>query len=123
MKLQINLYIGAKVVAEHKVFTPGAPAKLKLTLDNSGKAPQTGVKDVVFVYAQLLDAKNNPVTANNIAINFSLEGNGKLISPATITTSGGYASALVEVGDSLANLKISASTDALETASLLLETK
>ncbi|HTF98406.1 MAG TPA: glycoside hydrolase family 2 TIM barrel-domain containing protein [Cellvibrio sp.] len=122
-ELKALAYSGDNIVAEHKVFTPGAPTKLKLTLDTSGKAPQTGVKDVVFVYAQLLDAKNNPVPANNVNIQFALEGNGKLISPTNVTTSGGYASALLEIGDSLANVKVSASGEALETASLALDVK
>lgn len=116
-ELKALAYIGDKVVAEHKVFTPGAPARLKVTLDTSGKAPQAGVKDLVFVYAQLADAKNNPVTANDVAVTFTLEGDGKLISPATVATSGGYASALVEVGNSL-NVKISAQAQGLDSGSI-----
>ncbi len=117
-ELKALAYIGDKVVAEHKVFTPGAPAGLKVTLDTSGKAPQAGVKDVVFVYAQLVDAKNNPVTANDVAVTFALEGDGKLISPATVTTTGGYASALIEVGNSLDNVKISAQAQGLDNGSI-----
>lgn len=122
-ELKALAYVGTKVVAEHKVFTPGAPARLKVTLDSSGKAPQAGVKDVVFVYAQLVDAKNNPVPANNIDITFSLEGDGKLISPATVSTSGGYASALVEVGNSPGDIKVSAQAEALDSGSILLNTQ
>ncbi len=117
-ELKALAYIGDKVVAEHKVFTPGTPAKLKLTLDTSGKVPQKGVKDVVFVHAQLLDANNNPTTTNNIAVNFSLKGDGKLLSPSSVNTSGGYAVALIEVGSELTGLSISASSDAITTAEL-----
>lgn len=120
-ELKAIAYIGGKAVAEHKVVTPGAPAKIKLTLDTSGKAPQTGVKDVVFVYAQLLDNNNNPVPANNILLTFDLKGDGKLVSPVSVNTSGGYATALVEIGESLNRLSISVSGDKLVSAVLPLD--
>lgn len=120
-ELKAIAYSGDKVVAEHKVFTPGTPARLKMTLDTSGKAAQVGVKDVVFIYAQLLDAKNNPVSANDIEVTFTVTGDGKLISPATIKTSGGYASALVEIGNSLDDLKISATAQGLDSGNIQLD--
>jgi beta-galactosidase len=118
-ELKAVAYINGKIVAEHKVVTPGTTASLRLTLDSSGKAPQTGVKDVVFVYAQLVDAQGNPVTANNIPVTFSVAGDAKLVSPATINTTAGYASALVEIGDSLAGIKLTANAENLPEAHLV----
>src|SRR5690606_23803935 len=59
-------YINGKAAAEHKVVTPGSAARLRMTLDVSGKELQTGVKDIIFVYAQLTDAHGNPLHSNNI---------------------------------------------------------
>lgn len=120
-ELKALAYSAGKVVAEHKVVTPAAPVRLKVTLDTSGKAPQTGVKDAVFVYAQLVDAKNNPVPADHIAVTFSLAGEGKLLGPATVNTYGGYASTLIEIGASLANLKINAEAAGVDSGSLWLD--
>jgi len=117
-ELKAVAYSSGKVVAEHKVVTPGAAASLRLTMDTSGKAPQTGVKDVVFVYAQLIDAQGNPVTANDIAVTFSIVGDAKIISPATINTVAGYASALVEIGNSLTGVKLTATAENLPVANL-----
>lgn len=111
-------YINGKAVAEHKVVTAGTATQIRLTVDTSGKAPQTGVKDIVFVYAQLLDSKGNPVSANNIPVTFSISGSAKLISPAEVNASGGIASALIEIGDSLEGIRISAHGVALAPASI-----
>lgn len=118
-ELKAVAYINGKIVAEHKVVTAGAAAGVRLSVDNSGKAPQTGVKDVVFFYAQLIDAQGNPLTANNIPVTFSLAGDAKLISPITINTAGGFASALVEIGNSLAGIKLTATAENLPAANFV----
>ncbi|MDR7090079.1 glycoside hydrolase family 2 protein [Cellvibrio fibrivorans] len=113
-------YINGKAVAEHKVVTAGTATNIRLTVDTSGKAPQAGVKDIVFVYAQLVDSKGNLVRTNNIPVTFGISGNAKLISPVEVSTSSGIASALVELGDSLDNINISATSDNLAGTNLKL---
>lgn len=111
-------YIDGKAVAEHKVVTASAAANLRLTLDTSGKAPQAGVKDLVFVYAQLVDSNGNPVHSNNVPVTFNISGGATLVSPAEVNTSSGIASALVEIGGSVGNIHISASSGDLPAAKL-----
>lgn len=115
-ELKAVAFIDGKAVAEHKVVTASEAVGLKLTLDTSGKAPQTGVKDVVFAYAQLVDAKGNPVHTNGAVVKFNLGGNAKLISPAEVNTSSGIAAALIEIGDSLENITLNANTAQLNPA-------
>ena len=117
-ELKAIAYIGGKAVIEHKVVTAGAAVNLRLSLDASGKAPQPGVKDVVFVYAQLVDAQGNPTHGNNIPVTFTVAGDAKLISPASVNTSGGYASALIEIGNSLTDIKLTATAENLPAASM-----
>lgn len=117
-ELTARAYISGKPVAEHKVVTPGAATQLKLALDTSGKAPQAGVKDVVFVYAQLLDANGNPTYDNNLNVNFSVEGDARLVSPVQIATEAGVATALIEIGSSLENISLSASAENIAAATL-----
>ncbi|QEI14051.1 glycoside hydrolase family 2 protein [Cellvibrio japonicus] len=112
-ELTARAYLGGKQVAEHKVATPGDASSIKLWLDTSGVAPQTGVKDAVFVHAQLVDAAGNPVRSNGIAVDFKIAGDGQLISPAQINTQYGIASALVQIGANLDALSVSASSGEL----------
>ncbi len=107
-ELKAIAYINGKAVAEHRQVTAGAAKSLRLTLDTSGKAAQAGVKDAIFVYAQLVDGEGNPVYSNNIPVTFSVKGSATLISPAEVSTSGGVSSALIEVGDSLEDIIVSA---------------
>jgi beta-galactosidase len=93
-------------------------SSVRLRLNTSGRPPQPGVKDVIFVYAQLTDAKGNPVTTNEVTVNFKLEGDAKLISPAQTLTRAGIASALIEIGSSLEGISISAQTGNLPPANL-----
>jgi len=117
-ELKAVAYINGKAVAEHKVVTAGDAANVRLSLDTSGKAPQAGVKDTLFVHAQLVDSNGNAVHTNNIPVAFTISGAAKLISPVEINTNSGIASALVEIGDSLDNITISATSGKLPAASL-----
>ena len=119
-ELIARAFIGDNAVAEHRVVTPGAAAGLQLWLDQSGKAPQTGVKDAVFVHAQLVDAAGNPVRSNGVAVDFAISGDAQLLSPVQVNSQYGIASALVQIGNSLQGLSISARSGQLPAASLSL---
>ena len=117
-ELKAVAYSDGKAVAEHQVVTAGAATTLRLTIDNSGKAPQAGVKDVVFVYAQLVDNQGNLVQTNGAPVTFKLSGNAKLVSPTEVFTSDGIATALIEIGDSLEGIVLSANSKQLTAASI-----
>ncbi|MDX3773439.1 glycoside hydrolase family 2 TIM barrel-domain containing protein [Chromatiaceae bacterium AAb-1] len=99
--LTAKAFIGGKQVAEHSVATPGKVAGLQLTLDSSGIAPVAGVGDLVFVYAELLDAQGNPVPLNDKEIRFETEGEISVLNPEAVLTEQGKAAVLVKIGDSL----------------------
>lgn len=117
-ELKAVAFIGDKLVAEDTVITPGAPAGLRLSLDTQGIAPQAGVKDLVFVRAQLVDSAGNPLHTKGDKIRFSLSGDGQLISPAELETSDGQAVALVQVGSDLSSLSLSAQQGDLRSSPL-----
>lgn len=117
-ELKAIAYRNGKAIAEHKVVTAGAATNVRLALDISGKAPQAGVKDTVFVYANLVDSKGNAVYTNNVPVTFSISGNAKLISPAEVNTNSGIASALIEIGDSLEGINVSATSGELTPGNL-----
>ena len=107
-----------KVVASHTVATPGEPAQLSLVMEATSIAPQTGQNDLVFVYAQLLDAKGNPTRVNGAKVNFSISGDAELVSPAERESEAGIAAALVKIGDTLESVRIEASYNALTAETL-----
>ncbi len=120
-ELKAVAYIGDKTVSEHKVVTAGKATQIKVSVDTSGKAPQAGAKDIVFVRAQLQDAAGNITHDNGVAINFTISGSAKLISPVEINAIDGIASALVEIGDNTQDININATAKDLTAGSLSLQ--
>jgi beta-galactosidase len=118
--LEARALVDGEVVASHEVATPGAPAKLTTWLEESSLPPQTGVKDVVFVYAQLQDAEGHNSRVNGEPVRFEVKGDAELLSPATLYTEDGVAAALVRVGQDLESVRISASAKNLEADGLRL---
>ncbi len=110
--------VDGKVVATHEVTTPGAASKLTVSLDNSSVAPKAGVNDVVFVYATLEDDNNNNSRANLQPVEFIVEGNAELVSPAVQLSESGIAAALVKVGEGEGSFVVSARSDGLTTGQL-----
>jgi beta-galactosidase len=117
-ELKATAYIGGKAVAEHKVVTAGTATNLRLTVDTSGKTPQAGVNDSIFVYAQLVDSKGNPVRDNNVRVKFNVDGAAQLISPAEVVTTNGIASALIQIGDSLEDIDVGAESNGINSSSI-----
>jgi len=101
--------IDGKAVATHTVRTPEAPVKLELKIDESYRAPKTGVNDVLFVYACLVDANGTVLPTNGVKVDFKIEGDAKILNQGDITTEAGIATALVKIGNSKDEIKITAS--------------
>ena len=119
--LRAEALISHKIVARHSVTTPEQATALTLRLDTSGIAPTPYVKDKVFVYAQMVDAKGNPVRTNNIELNAEVEGDIRLLNQSPITTSRGEGALLIEIGETLKNAEITVTAKGLKPATLSLE--
>lgn len=124
-QLKAKAFMDGKMVAEHQVTTAGAPAKIALSLDVSGKYPVENVNDVVFVYAQLLDSQGNLVNINDEKITFTTQGDIEIIYAAESLTEQGKAAILLRVGKSLKKASIQAYSAALKLKSnpLLFDTR
>jgi beta-galactosidase len=101
-------YINDELVAEHSVTTPRSASSIKLTLDESGKAPVAGVNDVVFVYAELLDAQGNSVPVNGETIEFEAQGDVEILQTSSALTEQGKSAILIRIGQSLTGAIIKA---------------
>ncbi|MEW6997790.1 glycoside hydrolase family 2 TIM barrel-domain containing protein [Colwelliaceae bacterium BS250] len=106
--LTAKAFIDGKQVATHSVTTAEQFAQLKITIDESGKAPATGNKDVVFVHATFVDAKGNVVPVNNEDIVFTAQGDITVISKDSVKSEQGIASTLIEIGDTLKGATVTA---------------
>jgi beta-galactosidase len=83
-------------VASHKVKTSLAPHRLQLSDGCDGIRPEAGKKDVLFVYAALVDENDTLVPTASNPVMFELSGPGRLIGQNPIHAEAGIASILVE---------------------------
>jgi len=67
---------GGKKIAECKLETAGAPARIRLSPDR--ETVRADRNDLAYVTVQLLDGKGRPVPAPDILVRFSLSGPGSI---------------------------------------------
>lgn len=101
-ELVARAYSGGRLVAEHRVRTPGAPVKLALALDDMGVPAMAG--DLVFVRARLLDANGTTVPLSGLEVSFTAGPGSEIVGSSTVSTEAGIASVLVRVQGPRANL-------------------
>ena len=66
------------------------------------------MNDVLFVYAKIKDANSTTIPENNVSVSFSISGDAEIVSPTTISTEAGIATALIKIGTQTAPIKIKA---------------
>jgi beta-galactosidase len=109
-ELVAKAYLEGEFVAENRVVTPGETAKLILSVDISGKEAKAGSNDVLFVHASLVDDNGTVVRTNKEKVYFKTEGDAILLSPDTLLTEAGIATALIRIGNSRLPVKINATS-------------
>ena len=107
-KLEAKGFIADKEEATYSVQTPEEPVKLKLTLDESGKALENGVNDHAFVYISVVDKNGTVVPVNGETIELQTKGDIKILNKGAITTEAGIATALIEVGEKTGKFQLEA---------------
>ncbi len=112
-ELLAEAFIDGKVVASHTVKTPEKPVQIKLWVDDSGKAAEAGVNDVVFLYMAAVDAHGTLVTDYEKNIQLSLKGDVELMNTDGIVTEAGIATALLRIGDKGGKISAEAISGAL----------
>jgi len=89
-------YIHEQAVTSHRRLTPGEPTGLSLSSDLADGEIIEG-NDLVFIYASVVDANGTTVPAEPRRITFRVKEPGVLLSPDTITTEAGVATALLRI--------------------------
>ena len=101
-------YLDGREAARYERLTPLAPQALRMRVDESGRPPKAGAGDHVFVHAEVTDSNGTIVPANDTEIRFKISGDGELVSPPSVLTEAGIATALVRIGDSGRIIRIKA---------------
>ncbi|MDZ7680509.1 MAG: glycoside hydrolase family 2 TIM barrel-domain containing protein [Fodinibius sp.] len=108
-------YIDGQQVAETQRITPGEASNLSLEIDESGKPLAAGQKDVVFVYASVVDENGTVVPSDSSEVTFSVEGDGELIGQNPIKAEAGIATILLRAGDIGGDISVTADSEGLGT--------
>ena len=86
---------GGRVVARHRVGTPGPAAQLEIHLDEMGVRPAPAEADLLFVHVTVRDAEGFPCVLGEGRIELSVEGAASLVSPSWANLEAGVASFLL----------------------------
>ncbi len=111
-------YINGNQVISQEVKTPETPKSLKIWIDESGKKPQFGKNDAVFVYITAVDNNGTIIPDFNGDIKIETKGDVKIMNLGAIRAEAGIATALVKLGDRKAKVKITASADNLKSKTI-----
>lgn len=122
-KLVATGYIDGKEVAHHTVRTPGKPENLKLKVDESGRPPEAGCKDVLFVYIYLKDESGTTVPENGRVVRMNIEGDALLLNTVPLATEAGIATALIRIGNTPGPVVITAGSERLQKGALTITVK
>jgi len=117
-KLEAKGFLDGKEVAKTERRTPGAPAKITLSIDASGKELQPGKNDVVFVYASLTDAEGTVIPDDKRAVTFTVEGDASLIGDNPRNAEAGISTILLKAGKKQGVVRIKATTESLTTGEM-----
>jgi beta-galactosidase len=123
--LKALAFIDGKKVAEHRVSTPKTAKKIKLDVDESGLPLVSGVDDVVFVYAKIVDENNEIVADATNEISFSIVGNqeAEIIGPNKMNAEAGIATVLIRTNFTDAAVRVRAAAEGLLKNELVVLTK
>lgn len=111
--LRAVAYIDGEKVAEDVQNTPGEASKLKLKVDFSGKKLEAGSKDVVFVYASIVDKNGNRIPTDTSSVTFSVEGDAEIIGKNPINAEAGIATVLLRAGERAGKIRLRAKSEGL----------
>jgi beta-galactosidase len=102
--------INGEEAASDAIQTPGKPSEINIEFDLSGRKFEKN-KDIIFVYASIIDQNRTVVHSYNHPVQFSIEGPGSLIGQNPINTEAGIATILLQSKDESGEIKVTANTN------------
>lgn len=121
-KLKAIGYINDKKMTSSEIESAGAAKQIKLSVDYSGKNPEKGCNDVIFIYATICDEKGNRVYDYKDPIRFSITGDAEIINGNISYAEAGIAPILLKIGQKANKIKVFASGNDLENGEICFST-
>ena len=106
-ELEAKGFMNNSTVANHVVYSPEEPSKIKIQMDLSGRTLDTLHSDLVFVYASVLDKNGTVITNVADKIQFEFIGEGELIGENPVKLEAGVATILLKTNKQTNALVIS----------------
>ncbi len=106
-------YIGGEFVASYLVTTPGKASKIILEADISGKEIQAGCNDAVFVYAKVVDEKNQLVYNYSSDITLEVIGAAKGVGDLKVSPEAGIGAFLIVAGEQPGIITLKANSESI----------
>lgn len=100
--------INNKEVVKDIVKTPQKPTKLKIWLDESGKAPQAGVNDLLFLYIAAIDDNGTISPDFSEEVKLSFKDGFEVINIESVIAESGIATALIKIENKKGKVVVSA---------------
>jgi beta-galactosidase len=116
-------YVNNKRAIREIRSTPGAPAKISLHVDYSGKELKAGQNDIVFVYADITDNNGTIIYDSKEKVEFSVSGDAEIIGPSDISAEAGTATIVLKAGATAGQIRISAHNEGLKSAAIRIHSK
>ncbi|MER2997572.1 glycoside hydrolase family 2 protein [Pontibacter populi] len=116
-------YTNGKHAGEFTRRTPEKAAKLHMTVDKSGREVTAGVNDVVFVYAYIQDQHGTMVPDATNKVTFKAEGDAEIVATNKVNAEAGIAAILLKIGKKPGAIKITATADGLQPATITIDAK
>lgn len=122
-KLKAIGYVKGRKVCECVRRTPGDPFRLRLREETMGRDLAADGADAIFVRAEAVDAHDEVVPTATMPVSFTVEGEGRIISPATVKAEAGVATMLLQAGRRPGKIRITAAAKDLRSDGITIRTK
>ncbi|PKQ61338.1 beta-galactosidase [Labilibaculum filiforme] len=106
--------VKGKSVIEKEVKTPGKPVQLKLWLDESGKAPQAGCNDVLFLYIAAVDKNGTVIPDYSEIVNLTTDSDVTTVNVGEMKAEAGIATAVIKIGETIGEKSFTANSGELK---------
>lgn len=116
-------YINNKKIIQEIRKTPGAPARINLHVDYSGKDLKAGENDVVFVYADIIDNNGTIIYNADNKIEFKVSGDAEIVGQNPRAAEAGTATILLKAGVNAGQIKILASAKGIKSSEKIIVSK
>lgn len=128
-ELRAEAYVDGKVVAVHRVHTPGKAAKIKIEIPEYPVRPEADGSDMIPVYMKVCDVEGNLVDASSAKVSLKVSGEGSLIGDGIARigvnpqyVEGGIGFAFVRTTQKAGKIHIHAESEGLESDEAVIRT-